>query len=178
MSEVKYSLLVKIFYFDPSGAMCQSGPCTLVAECLPGTSDSLWNFTPLVRKVSPQDFLPILGAPRPKISNRFFWPACDQMVLLTDVRPKPGFGPFVVRLQVTFSKFWLLENFGPLRQWSRKFSSGIFYLFWAPHGQKLRIGLFNRRETKWCFWPACDQNQGSVLLTIVRLFPCLCTFDQ
>ncbi len=69
-------------------------PCTLVAECLPGTSDSLWNFTLVVRKVSPQDFLLILGTPI----------------------------------------------------------------------QKLRIGLFDHRATKWCFWPTCDQNLGSVIL--------------
>ncbi len=50
-------------------------PCTLVAACL---SDSLRNFTPVLRRVSPQDFLPILGAPQRKITNRSFWPACNQ----------------------------------------------------------------------------------------------------
>ncbi len=50
----------------------------MVADCHPDTSDSLRNFTPVVREVSPQDFLPILGAPRPKITNRSFRPACDQ----------------------------------------------------------------------------------------------------
>ncbi len=37
----------------------------------------LWTFTPMVPKVSLQDFLLILGAPRPKISNWSFWPLCD-----------------------------------------------------------------------------------------------------
>ncbi len=52
-------------------------------------------------------------------------------------------------------------RFGPLRQWSL---SRIFYSFWAPHGRKLRIGLFDRHMTNWCFWLACDQNLSSVLL--------------
>ncbi len=86
-------------------AECHS--CTLVAECHPGTSDSLLNFTPVVREVSPQGFLPILGAPRPKITNRPFWPACDQMVLLTGLRPKPGFGTCDRRGSISLSRnFW------------------------------------------------------------------------
>ncbi len=36
-------------------------------------------------------------------------------------------------------------RFGPLRQWS---PCRIFYPFWAPHGRKLRISLFNCRATK------------------------------
>ncbi len=55
--------------------------------------ERLRTFTPMVLKVSLQDFLPILVAPRPKITNLSFWPLCNQMVLLTGVRPKPGFGP-------------------------------------------------------------------------------------
>ncbi len=88
--------------FWPSGTMCQRGTlqsaechsCTLVAECHPGTSDSLRKFTPVVRKVSSQDFLSILGASQPKITNRSFWPSCDQTVLLTGVRPKSTFALF------------------------------------------------------------------------------------
>ncbi len=53
-------------------------------------------------------------------------------------------------------------RFRPLRQWS---PCRIFYLFWAPNGRKLLIGLFDRRATKWCFWLACDQ---MVLSTGVR----------
>ncbi len=45
------------------------------------------------------------------------------------------------------------RDFGPLRHSSRKFPSRIFYPFWAPRTRKLRIGLFDRRGTKWCFWP-------------------------
>ncbi len=54
--------------------------------------------------------------------------------------------------------------FGPLRQWSHKFPSRIFYPLWAPHSHKLRIGLFDHHAPKWCFWPVCDQNLGSVFL--------------
>ncbi len=67
---------------------------------------------------------------------------------------------------VKFENFNLerVFRFGTLRQWSRKFPFRIFYPFWSPHGQKLRIGLFDRRAIKWCFWLACDQNLGSVVL--------------
>ncbi len=60
----------------------------------PEEINSVRNLTPMVPKVSLQDFLPILGAPRPKITNRSFWPLCYQMVLLTGMRPNPGFRPF------------------------------------------------------------------------------------
>ncbi len=125
----------------------------------PGESISLRTFTPMVPKVFLQDFLPTLGTSQPKITNRSFWPSWDQMVLLTGVRPKPGFGPFKVRPWIKFLKF-CLEKLRTLRQWFRKFPSRIFYPFWAFHGQKLRICLFDRRATKWCFWPACDQERS------------------
>ncbi len=57
----------------------------------PGESISLQNFTSVVTKVSLQNFLPILATPRPKITNWSFWPSCDQIVLLTVVRPKSMF---------------------------------------------------------------------------------------
>ncbi len=55
-------------------------------------------------------------------------------------------------------------RFRTLCQWCVKFLPRIFYPYWAPHGQKLRIGRFDSGATKWYFWPACDQNLGSVLL--------------
>ncbi len=119
--------------------MCRDGtlqsakchPCTLVAECHHGTSDSLRNFTPVVRKVSPQDFLSVLGAPRPKITNRSFWPSCDQMVLLASgVQPKPGFGHFEVRPRVKFSKFWLGEISDLYANSPESFPPGFFTPFW------------------------------------------------
>ncbi len=163
------------FLFWPSGTMCRCDtlqsaechPCTLVAECLPGTSDSLRNFTPVVRKVSPQDFLPVLGAPQPKIMNRSFWLSCDQMVLLTGVRRKPGFGHFVERPWVKFSKFWPAElrTFTPMVP---KVSLQDFLpLFGAPR-PKITNRFFYQRATKRCFWPACDGNLCSVFLTVVR----------
>ncbi len=39
-------------------------------------------------------------------------------------------------------------RFGTLRLWCVKFLARIFYSFWAPHSRKLRIGLFDRRATK------------------------------
>ncbi len=101
------------FLFWPSDAMCRDvtlrsaecHSCTLVAGCHLGTSDSLQNCTPVMRKVSPQDFLPVFGATNRKITNQSFWTACEEMVLLIGVWPKSGFGPFVVRSWVKFSKF-------------------------------------------------------------------------
>ncbi len=69
--------------------------------------ERLLTFAPMVPKVSFQDFLPILGAPRPKITNRPFWPLCRQVVLLTVVWPKPEFGPFDRRATISLSRyFW------------------------------------------------------------------------
>ncbi len=68
--------------------------CISVAECHSGASDSLRNFTLMVPNVSLQDFLPLFAASRPEMTNRSFWPSCDQMVLLTGVRPKSMFGLF------------------------------------------------------------------------------------
>ncbi len=68
----------------------------------------LRTFRPIVPKVFLQDVLPILGAPWPKITNRFFWPTCYQMVLLTSVRPKPGFGPFDHRATISLSWYFIL----------------------------------------------------------------------
>ncbi len=55
-------------------------------------------------------------------------------------------------------------RFGTLRQWCVNSLARIFYPFWSPRNRKLRIGLFDRRATKWCFWPSCDQNLGLVIL--------------
>ncbi len=45
---------------------------------VPGTLDSFPNLTPVVRKISPQNFLPVLVSLRPKVPIRTFWPTCDQ----------------------------------------------------------------------------------------------------
>ncbi len=109
------------------------------------------------------------------------------MVRLTGVRV------FCGATMVQIFKILTWRDFGPLRQWSRKFPSRIFYPFCAPQGQKLRIGLFGRRASNgafdwratktWIrsflcsprlkitdrsFWPACKQ---MVLLTGLRPKP-------
>ncbi len=165
--------------------MCHGGtlqstechPCTLVAECRPGTSDSLRNFMSVVCKVSSQDFLPFLGAPRPKISNRSFWSACDQMVLLTGVWPKPGFGPFVMRLWVKFSKFWPGETSNLYTNSLESFPPRFFTYFGRPTTKNYEsvfltivrpAGAFDQRATKTrvrSFWPSCNYFPISVLLT-------------
>ncbi len=56
---------------------------------------------------------------------------------------------YALWLQSATPALWI--RFGTLRQWCVKFLPGIFYLFWAPHSRKLRIGLFDCHATKWCF---------------------------
>ncbi len=163
------TLLVKIFYFDTSGAMCcdelcaACHPCTLVAEYHTGTSDSVQNFKPVVRKVSPQHFLPILGAPQPKITNPFFLTSCDQMVLLTGVRPKPGFRHFEVRPWVKFSKFWPGETSDLYANGSESFPPGFFTPFWGPmagnYESVFSTGVQQIIYVR-SFWPLCDQEKG------------------
>ncbi len=55
-------------------------------------------------KSFPLGFFTHFGRTKPKNYWSIF--SCDQMVLLTVVQPKPGFGPFQVRPWVKFSKFW------------------------------------------------------------------------
>ncbi len=110
------------------------------AECHPGASHqidqnrkfwpreriSLQTFTPIV---SLQDFLHILSAPWPKITNRSFWPSCDQFLLLIGVRLKTVFGPFEVRPWVKFSKFWHGENSDLYVNGTESFPPGFFIHF-------------------------------------------------
>ncbi len=62
----------------------------------------------------------------------------------------------VVLCTVQSATSTLRIRFRTLRQWCVKFLPRIFYPFWARHSRKLRIGLFDRRATKWYFGPACD----------------------
>ncbi len=143
-------------------------PWVKFSKFWPGESISLRNFTPVVRKVSHQDFLPVLASQRLKITNRSFWPSCDQVILLTAVRPKPGSGPFEMRPWVKFSKFWPGETSDLYAIGPEGFPTWIFYPFWAPHRRKLRIGLFDRRVTKWYFWP--DTFDCRATITLSRYF--------
>ncbi len=159
------------FWYDVPVWHLQSAEChlcTLIVECHPGTLDSLWNFTPVVRKVFHQDFLPILGTLQPKITNRSFWPSCDQMVLFDRLVIKTWVRSFWGATMNQIFEILTWRDFVPLHQWSRKFPSRIFYPFLALHGWKLQIVLFDLRATKCCFWPACDQNLCCIFLTIVR----------
>ncbi len=147
--------------------MCQGGtlqstechPCTLVAECHPGTLYSLQNFTPVVRKVSLQDFWPVLGSPQPRIMNGSFWPTCDQnlgSVLLTCDHGS-NFRNFELERPRTFTPMVpkvSLQDFLPI------------------------LGAPRTKITNRSFWLSGDQNLGSVLLTVVWLFPYLGTLDQ
>ncbi len=131
----------------------------------------------------PESFLPgfftHLGALQPKIQNWAIWPSCDQMVSLTGVQPKPGFGPFVMWPWVKFSKFWHRETLDLYANGPKNFPSGFFTHFRRFKAENYELvfltavwrnGAFDR--------PACNQNPGSVLLTVVRLFSHLSTFDQ
>ncbi len=53
-------------------------------------------------------------------------------------------------------------RFGTLRHWYVKFLPRIFYSFWAPHGRKLRICLFDRRATKTWVRSFCGTTMGQI----------------
>ncbi len=148
----------------------QSAEChfrTLVAECHPGTSDSLRNFTPVEGRVSPQDFLLVLGASRPKITNLYFWPSCDQN--LGSVFLWCDYGS-------NFRKFRPGEISGLHANGPESFPSGIFTYFGRPTTKNYDLvfltvvrpnGAFDQRATKTrirSFWPSCDYFPISVLL--------------
>ncbi len=85
--------------------------------------------------------------------------------LLTIVRPEPGITFWGATIWLIFPNFYLEREFRSRtwRQWSRKHPSWKFHPFWPPHGRKLRFGRFDRRASKWWFWPLCDQNPCSVV---------------
>ncbi len=141
--------------------MCRGGTlqsaechlCFLVAECHPGTSFSLRNFTPVVRKVSLQDFLLVLGAPRAKITNWSFWPACDQIRYFWPACDQNLGSAFWAATMGHIFKILPWRDFGPLRQWSRKFPFTIYHPFWPSYGRKFWFGLFDQGATKWVKFP-------------------------
>ncbi len=155
---------------------------------------------------------PVFCASWPKITNRSFWPACDQMVLLTSVRPNGAFdsmrpnGAFARRATKTWVwSFWGAttcqpgETLGLYANGPESFPAGLFIHFGLSTAKNYKLvfltivrpngpltgmqpnGAFDRHATKtWVqsFWLLCDYFPISVLLTVVRLFPYLGTFDQ
>ncbi len=83
-------------------------------------------------------------------------------VFLTCLRPELMFGPFEVRW-VKFLKFWPGETSDLYDSGAESFPPRFFTHFGCPTARKLQFGFFNRCATKWCFWPACDQNLYLVL---------------
>ncbi len=153
-------------------------PCTLVAECHSGTSDSLRNFTPVVRQVFLQDFLPVLGA---RTAENY------ESVFLTGMRPDGAFDRRATKTWVR--SFWgatmsqIFKNFYQERFRTftpivpKVFFQDFFTPFWcAMAGNYESVfltvvwpnGAFDRCATKtWVrlFWPSCDYFPVSVLLT-------------
>ncbi len=56
--------------------------------------------------------------------------------------------------------------------------SPAFFIRFDRLRPKILIRFFRPGCGSWYFWPGCDQKPYSVLSTVVRLFPCLGTFDQ
>ncbi len=144
----------------------------------PGEGISLWNFTPAVhmRKDSPQDFVPLLAAPQPKIP---IW-------LLTVVRPNGAFDQCATKTwvrsfwgatMVQISKIFSWRAFRPLRNGPESFPPRFFTHFGGLTAKNYESvfltgmrpnGAFDRRATKswvWSFWPSCDYFPLLVLLT-------------
>ncbi len=100
------------------------------------------------------------------------------MVPFTGMRPKSGFGPFVVRLWVEFSKFRLVETSDLYANGLESFPPGFFTYFGRPRAKNYESvfvivvrpnGAFDRRATKTrvrSFCPSCDYFPMLVLLTI------------
>ncbi len=155
-SKANCPLLFKLFHFDPSGAVCWGGTLHIPALWLQNATPALRIRFGTLRQWC-VEFLPRIfysfWAPRSKITNLSSWSACDQMVLLTGVRPKPGFGTFVVRLWVKFSKFWPEETSDLYANGPESFPLGVFTYFAGPHDQKLRFGILTGVRPKPGFAP-------------------------
>ncbi len=100
------------------------------------------------------------GRPTPENSIWSLWPWCDQMVLLTGVRLKPGFGTFEVRPWVKFSKFWPGDTSDLYANGPKRLPPGFFTYFRRPTAENSDSvvlimvrpnGAFERRTTK--IWP-------------------------
>ncbi len=97
----------------------------VVAPCaLQSATPALWNFAPVVRKVSLHDFLHVLATLRPKISIRYFQPRCDQMIKILK---------FSLRESIS------LRNLAPV---VRKFSLLNFLPVFAALRPKISIWYF------------------------------------
>ncbi len=101
-----HSLKLRISLFDHCATnwcfwlACDQNLISVLLRCDHGSNSQIFDlerlrtFTSMVPKVSLQDCLSLFGAPQLEIMNRSFWPLRDQMVLLTDARPKSMFGLF------------------------------------------------------------------------------------
>ncbi len=132
-------------------------------------------FAPETEGRSPECFPPVIFMNFGRLLDENFG-----SVFLTVVRPEAGIAFWGATKWSNFQIFALEREFcsGTWRQWSRNYPFWKFHPFLPPHGRKLQIGLFDRRASKWWFWPSCDQNPCLVVLTVVRLLSHLGTFDQ
>ncbi len=110
----------------------------------------------------PRIFYPFWAASQPKITNRSFWPSCDQMVLLICVRPKPGFGRFEVQPRVKFSKLGPRDTSDLYANGPESFPPGFFTPLWqATAGNYELVFLTGVRPIDvWSFWPLCNQERS------------------
>ncbi len=142
-SEAKYSLQVKIFYCDPSGAMCRG-------STLQSAIPALWlqSVTPALRIR--------FGTLRQwcvKFLPRIFYPFWAPHGVL----PKPGFRSFVVRLWIKFSKFRHVETSDLYANSLESFPPGFFTYLGRPMAKNYKSvfstvvrpnGVFDRHATK------------------------------
>ncbi len=134
---------IPIRYFQPE--YNQMGQ---IQKFWPGESISLQNFTPVVCKVSLQEFLPVLAALRTNIPIWYIRPGCDQMGQIWKFWPGENIS---------------LQNFTPV-------VCIVSLQEFLPVLTALRPKI-----PIWYIRPGCDQ---IVLLTRMRLFPYYGTFDQ
>ncbi len=131
--------------------MCRGGtlqsaechPCILVAERHTGTSVSL------------QDFLPILGAPRPKITNRSFWQSCDQNLGSALLRCDHGSSSQNFDLEglsdlyANGPKVSFHDLLPTLAAPRLKIMSSKWFTVWVPNGSQDAFQMVHRMRFKW-----------------------------
>ncbi len=145
--------------------------CTKWVKIANFDQERVFRFGPLCQwsQKFPSRIFYLFWVPTSKITNGSFWPSCDQMMLLTGVRSKPGFGLFDVRPWVKFSKFWPGKTSDLYANGPESFPQKFFTTFGGPMAEIYESvfltvvrpnGAFDWRATKiyvGSFWSLCDQ---------------------
>ncbi len=138
-------LLPVLAFLQPKFAIWSFWPkCDQMSKIqifFPGETFLIRSLTKVVRKVSLQEFLPILAVLPPIMEIRSFWMACDKNLWSVFGGATKWF-----KIQIFLSGATFLPR--SLTKVVKKASLHEFYQFWPFYGQRLRFGLFNQNVTK------------------------------